>query len=197
VIRISASDLESYRWWKDSEEADLALLVRRLKHEEPPSPQMGAGRAFAKVFEHAKEANFDAVSMDGWHFRFELDATLALPPVRELKAEMLVDTPSGPVMLVGMVDSLDGTVVRDQKLTERWDAEKYFDSLQWRCYLLMFKAQTFIYDIFVGKYDGQEVTVNDYHRLSFYAYPRLKEDVEAAVAELASVIIQYVPELVK
>jgi hypothetical protein len=95
------------------------------------------------------------------------------------------------------VDGLNGTTIHDQKLTERWDAERYLDSLQWRCYLDMFNASTFTYDVFQAKYDRPKwVTVTEYHPMTFYAYPNLKADVQRAVDELAAVVAEHLPERV-
>ncbi len=145
--------------------------------------------------------------MDGWTFDFELDSEIALPPVRELKAEVVFETPSGPVMLVGKVDGIDGKI-HDQKATEDFDPERYLDSLQWRSYLVMFGAREFVYDVFRVKYergpghtdaDGKyikgeptgKVTVLEYHPISFYTYPDIRSDVQRAVNELAEVIVTY------
>lgn len=209
MLRISVSDLESFRYWKDNEDSTLAELVARLTKKDPPTPQMEAGRALAKLFEFATPRSIDAWEGDGWAFRFELDgARFTLPDARELKAEVVFDTPSGLVTLVGMVDGLDGLTVRDQKLTEKFDAERYLDSLQWRAYLVMFSAKEFVYDIFVAKYERErgytdaegvfhegaftkQVTIREYHPLRFYAYPSIRADVQKAVSELAEVIVAY------
>lgn len=189
MIRLSVSDLESYRYWKDSDDSDFAALVAKLRHLEPPTKAMEAGRAFAEFFEHVQAGEVEQASIDGWTFGFELEEEITVPEVRELKAEMHFDTPSGPVTLVGKVDSLDGLTIHDQKLTERFDAERYLDSLQWRAYLLMFGAETFVYDIFLGQYTGRFVRVHEYHRVPFYVYPNLRDDVQRAVEELAEVVV--------
>jgi hypothetical protein len=198
MLRLSVSDLESWRYWKNSEDADLAQLLARLRHEEQPTPAMEAGRAFAKLMEHAKPGDLDIVTVDGWTFDFTLleGASFALPRVREIKAEVPFATPSGPVTLVGMVDQLEGRAVHDEKLTERWDAERYFESVQWRAYLVMFDATKFVYDIFQCRRDEDEryVTVTEYHPMTFYAYPDIRDDVQRAVNELAAVIAEYLPE---
>lgn len=193
MIRLSVTDLESYRYWKANEDSTLDQLLVRLRHQEPTTPQMAAGHAFAKVFEEAPQSGVLLVEQrEGWTFDFTpLDDEMELPPVRELKGEMQLDTPSGLVTVVGKVDSLQGTKVRDQKLTERWEAEKYVDSLQWRTYLAMFQAQSFTYDVFQGRYEGRYITITDYHPMTFYAYPELRADVERAVAELASVVATH------
>lgn len=194
MIRMSVSDLESYRYWKAMETGDLQLLITRLQHREIPTPEMMAGRAFAKLMENAAEETILQQDVDGWRFAFNLDTEFSIPPVRELKAEQEFDTPNGPVLLVGKVDGLRGLAVHDQKLTERFDAERYTDSLQWRAYLTMFEATEFVYDVFVCTYAGNFVNIYDYQRLPFYAYPEMRKDVELAVSELAEVITRYIPQ---
>lgn len=196
MIRISVTDLESFRYWKANEDATLEDLLIRLRHEEPPTPAMEAGRAFAKLMETAPLGDMASTWVDGWQFTFALDADVELPQHREVKTEMVFDTPSGPVTLVAKADGVDGRVVHDQKLTERWDPEKYLDSWQWRAYLLMFDADSFVYDVFEGKYDGRTVTVRDYHRMAFYSYPAMEADVQRAVAELAEAVKRRLPERV-
>lgn len=194
MIRLSVSDLETYRYWKASEDSDVPTLLAKLRHEEPPTPAMEAGRAFAKLFETADAGDTAIREVDGWTFDFTaIDAEIAVPPVRELKAEVLFATPHGPVTLVGKVDGLDGLTVHDQKLTERWEAERYIDSLQWRAYLVMFDAKAFVYDVFQARYAGRYVNVNAYETVKFYTYPNVRRDVERAVAELAGVVANFIP----
>lgn len=196
MIRLSVSDLESFRYWKMRDDQDVADLVRKLKHDEPPTPQMEAGRAFATLMENAIP---DTVMVERTVFPWTFDfrplerRELSLPAVRELKAEVVFTTPSGPVTLVGKVDGIHGRRIHDQKLTERWEAENYVDSLQWRAYLVMFEALAFTYDVFVGRYDGHKVTITDYHPCTFYTYPTIRADVERAVCELAAVVSEHMP----
>lgn len=200
MIRLSVSDLETWRYWSASETSTLEELVSRLRHLEPATPAMEAGKAFAKVMEHARPGALESVTVDGWTFDFsKLDgAAFALPSVREIKAEVPFATPSGPVTLVGMVDQLDGLIVHDEKLTERWDAERYLDSLQWRAYLVLFRARAFVYDVFRCHRDEKKrhVEVTEYHPVRFFSYPEIETDVQAAVDELAAVVSEYVPGLV-
>jgi hypothetical protein len=195
MIRLSVSDLESYRYWKDNEDSNLDDLIAKLTSTFEPTPQMMAGRALAKLFEHARGRTLLTEESEGWEFHFEIDGELVMPNVTELKAEEVFETPRGPVMLVGKVDGLDGIAVHDQKLSEKVDAERYLDSLQWRSYLVMFGAKKFVYDVFLGRYatgGEQRVTITDYLQLPFYAYPNMRADVEKAVCELAEVVARYV-----
>jgi hypothetical protein len=198
VIRLSVTTLESFAYWKDKEDATNEDLLREIAHVTPPTRNMKAGRAWAKLWERSTPGEFDVAVEDGWRFVFDLDAEIYVPPIRELKIEEVFQTPSGPVTLVGKVDSFEGITVRDQKLTERFEIEeRYTDSIQWRCYLAMLKARKFVYDVFVGKYDDtdDEVRIVDYHQVPFYSYPNIRADVEAAVCELAEIVAKYQPRI--
>lgn len=194
MIRLSVTDLDSYLYWRDSEDMEFAALLARLRGQEPPSQAMLAGRAFHKLLEESQPGEVRLASVDDFVFMFNLDQEIAVPPIRELKGERIFLTPSGPVTLVGKIDALDGLVVHDFKLTERFDAERYADSYQWRSYLTMFGSHTFVYDVFVGKYDESDIAVNDYHRLQFHAYPSMESDVQRQVAALAEIVATHVPE---
>lgn len=196
MIRLSVSDLDAMLYWRDSDD-DLETFLKQLRREEPPGPNMLASRAFHSLLENSSEGGeFFATERDGWRFDFAIDQEIALPQIRELKAEMPFDTPSGPVTLVGKVDGLQGITVHDYKLTERFDVERYMDSLQWRSYLAMFGAMQFVYDVFVCRYDDSRVYIFDYHRLPFCAYPGMLEDVRREVCALAEIVAKHVPQKV-
>lgn len=200
MIRLSVTDLDNYRYWRDSEDQELDQLLMRLRGQEPPGPNMLASRAFHRMLERtdANDPDLDCVTVDGWTFTFALDGEIALPMLRELKGEQLFDTPSGPVTLVGKVDGLHGRTVNDWKLTERFDAERYADSFQWRSYLLMFKANRFVYDAFQCRYaDDQRVYIYEHHRVVFNAYPAMADDVHREVCALAAIVAEYVPEKIQ
>lgn len=195
MIRLSVTHLDTFRYWRESED-DLSALVARLTGQEPPTPQMLASRAFHAWLEHASPCETHSATFDGYRFDFAIDAELALPPIRELKAEHVMQTAAGPVTLVGKVDALDGLTERDYKLSERFDAERYIDSYQWRAYLMMFGATRFVYDVFVARYDEDRVYVYDYHQLVFHRYPEIEVDVQREVEALAEVVVRHVPQLI-
>lgn len=184
MIRFSVTNLDAYRRFLTDENMTVEDLVAYLRKETPPTRAMLAGSAFHKVLEHA-ESDLDAAEQDGFRFLFDLDATIALPQVRELKGEMAFQTPVGPVTLVGVVDGMTGKTVRDYKLTSQFDAERYIDSLQWKAYLLMFGATRFDYEVFIGKDEGDYWRVYDYQRLPLSIYPRIEDDVTSAVRDFA------------
>ena len=200
MIRLSVTDLETFRYWREREDSTLDELIAQLVGIAEPTPQMQASRAFHKVFETLDieaVAALEQVSRDGWTFVFELDGELAMPKIRELKAEGIWHTPSGPVTLVGKVDGLAGLTVHDYKLSERFEAERYLDSWQWRAYLSMFHATRFVYEVFECWYDRYEpglVRIRALHPLAFDRYPLMERNLAEAVCELAEVVARHCPQ---
>jgi len=190
---LHVSELETLRYWRDQEDATLDDLLARLRGERAETEQMAAGRAFAKLMERGGPYT-DAEDQDGWRFVFAGDFTIEQPDGHEVEGELVFETPHGPIALVGHADMVTFMSVRDQKLSERFDAERYTDSLQWRAYLLMFERYRFIYDVFEGQYRGNVVTIREHHQLTFYAYPDLRRDVERAVRDLADIVARHMPE---
>lgn len=196
MLRCSVTELDAYRRYRLDEGAALDELLRQLRREEPPSRAMLAGKALHHILEHAEAGqDLETAEHDGFKFRFELDCALPMPAVRELKGETILPTSVGPVVLVGVVDGLHGAV-RDYKLTARFDAERYFASYQWRCYLAMFNAREFQYDVFVGadKEERGEIAVTEYHPLRLFAYTTMRDDVLREVEEFARFAVRYLPE---
>jgi hypothetical protein len=70
-----------------------------------------------------------------------------------------------------VIDGSDGAIY-DHKLTERFDAERYADSYQWRCYLLMFGARKFVYNVFEGREGNaaNEWVIHGFQQFPLYAY---------------------------
>ena len=192
MIRLSVTDLDQYLYWLSMEDVGSEWLIDRLTIFEP-SPAMAAGSAFHKLMEEIEQmesslaVDHRSVVSDGvtYTFKFQGDAEIIAPAIRELKIEKEI---SPGVVLVGKIDGMDGGTVIDYKLTERLDAERYADSYQWRAYLALFEVNTFEYSVFEGSPDrGRtlDYTVYAHHRLRFYAYKGMREDVERLVQNLA------------
>lgn len=195
MMRISVTDLDSFRYFQESD-MTLDEFLARLRREEPPTQAMLAGRALHKALE-LLQGDFDVPVMecDGHTFIFDAEIEMTLPRVRELKGEMQVSTPYGMATLVGVVDGIDGLTVRDYKLTERFDAERYIDSTQWRAYLTMFAADAFDYEVFIGREVGDKrYAISDHQRLRVNRYAGMEDEVKRAVCEFAGFLAQYVPE---
>lgn len=199
MIRLSVTDLETFRYWQDREDTTVESLVAALTGTVEPTHAMLASRAFHKALEQLPEdvESIERITQGGFAFDFECDSVLALPPIRELKAEGVWHTPSGPVTLVGKVDGLAGLTVHDYKLSERFEAENYLDSWQWRAYLAMFHARRFVYEVFECSYDRSDpnlVRIRAHHPLTFDRYQRMEIDLATAIAALAEVVVRHCPQ---
>lgn len=208
-MRLSVTELDAFRRYRDNEDATLEDLLAYLRRETPPTTAMQAGSAWHKALElmewdpicglgYDATGDVETVSVDGFTFRIAADIELFLPEVTELKGEMEVETPSGLVTLVGVVDGLEANGVRDYKLSGRFDAERYVDSYQWRCYLRMFGAQRFTYEVFTAREDARsgEWLITAYDQLPFFAYPGLAADVQREVEAFARFVAAHLPERV-
>jgi hypothetical protein len=193
-VRISVTELDAYRRYRDNEDAELETLLSQLRKQEPPTRAMLAGKALHSILEKAGPGDLHVAEQDGFRFTFKVDCELALPAVREIKGDIKLYTTTEPITLVGVVDALEGLTVHDHKLTARFDAERYADSYQWRCYLVMFGGRKFIYNVFVGDEDADGFTVYDFHQLPLYAYPGMHDDVQREVSEFAAFIALHLPE---
>ena len=196
-MRLSVSDIDLYRkYLQEDEDITLKELLRQLRREEKRPWYMEAGNAFHKVLEHAQTGEVAEATYNGYRFSFELDHSVVLPEIREIKGEIVIPTSVGPVTLVGKVDGMNYSV-HDYKLTGWMQPEKYIDSYQWRCYLQMFRAYRFQYDIFTydqDKDDKKHLIVKDYHQLEMFAYPNMERDVVNAVDDFAKFVAEYLPE---
>lgn len=192
-MRVSVSNIECYRRYRDNEAVTLEECLAQLRKESPPSRAMMAGSALHKILENAKYGDeLLYAEQEGFNFYFGCDVDFPVAAIRELKGEVEIDTPSGRVTLVGVVDAIDSSI-QDYKLTGRFDGERFAESYQWRCYLMMFNASRFVYRVFVGQENtaGDEWVIREYHELPVYRYPGMEEDVYREVAEFAAFSLKY------
>ena len=192
-MRISVSDLGTFQRYRDNDYMSLEECIAQLKRQLPPSPAMEAGSALHSALEGATYGTETTCLQWGeYKFFIQCDIDLEVPDVRELKGEVEMETPSGPVTLVGVVDSI-GFDICDYKLTGRWDAERLADSYQWRCYLHMFNRMMFTYKVFVGEeVKPYEWAIKEYHELPVFRYPGMDQDIQREVEQCAAFFDRYV-----
>ncbi len=194
-MRVSATDLDAFRYWRDSEDASLEALVAQLRRELAPTEPMLAGTAFHKALELAPYEELATLQADGYTFDLELDAEIDLPVIRELKAtrELVID--GEPVTLVCVADTVDGRKISDHKLTSRFDADRYLAGYQWRVNLLVFDAQEFRWNAFEARSDKPgHYIVHTLHTLTATRYPNLEADVRAELADFLAFARVHLPE---
>jgi hypothetical protein len=195
TLRVSATDLDTLRRFYDEEDADLAELIRKLRHLMPSTELMEAGTALHKALETAEPGVHKGFAADGFTFSFETDAEIDLPPIREMKAtrEYLIDDVR--VTLVGKVDALHGKRIDDHKFTARFDAERFTDSHQWRVYLEVFGADEFRWNVFEAIESApRNYLVRNVHRLTMHRYPGIGDDVERALHAFVQFARDHLPE---
>jgi len=201
AIRVSATDIDALRFFLyppiPEMEIELTKLLARLRRQEPPSPAMLAGTALHKALELASTGDHKGFSIDDHTFSFDFDGDIDLPSIREMKAtrDYLID--GCAVTLVGKVDGIHGKRIDDHKLTERFDAEKYLDSYQWRIYLEVFDADEFRWNVFEGRptiEGGKDYIIRAVHPLRMHRYPGIGEDVERELHRFVSFARDHMPE---
>lgn len=191
------SEVESYRQYREDEDAELEALLARLRGQTPASPAMEAGTAFHKALETSPTGLVvTALEANGYTFTFAGDFTAELPAIREIRASRTWLVDGEPVTISGQLDAIHGKRVEDHKTTGRFDPERYLTGYQWRLYLTIFGADLFRWNIF-------EITEKDHplewevfaaHRLEQYRYPTMEADCEKLVEDLARFARVHLPE---
>jgi hypothetical protein len=201
TLRVSATDIDALRFYLyppiPEMEIELDELLRRLRRQEPPTPAMLAGTALHKALENAAAGEFAGLAADGYTFSFDTDVELDLPAIREMKATREYRIDNCAMTLVGKVDGIHGRRVDDHKLTERFDAEKYLDSYQWRIYLDVFGADEFRWNIFEARESApQNYLIKAVHPLKMHRYPGMTSDVERQLRSFLDFARTHLPERV-
>ncbi len=194
-MRVSVSDIDSFLYWERQEDGDTEALVRRLRRLDPPSEQMLAGTALHKALELADDGDYTKLEADGYVFTADLDAVLAIPALREIKAEKVYSIDGRPVLMVGKVDAVEGRRVDDHKSTARFDPDRFVQSYQWRFYLDIFDADHFRWNVFETKELGPKVyLINSVQCLEQWRYPGMREDCEAVLSRFLGFVDVHLPE---
>lgn len=182
----------------------LDMLISRLVGQSEESQAMCAGTAFHSFLEAASQfEQVEHFAGDGFVFSFDLEAEIALPGIKEIKTEKELRIAGKDVTLVAKADIVDGRTVYDHKLktSGQFDAEFYIDSMQWRTYLWLFEANTFVYNVFEGRFceedhGATQVVIDDFHQLRLHGYPGMAGDVLESLEGLVQFMVTHVPERV-
>ncbi len=197
ALRVSASDLDAYRYFMAHEEADLEALLAQLRREMSPTPAMMTGTALHKALEDSVDGTYESLSADGYTFQIDFDATLDIPAIREIKATRDYEINDCIVTLVGKVDAVHGKRVDDHKLTGRYDAERFVGSYQWRVYLDIFHADAFRWNVFEGRPsrdDHKHYRISALHPLTIHRYPGMTDDILRALHHYVDFAQIHLPE---
>ncbi len=198
-LRVSASDIDTFRYFLATEDQDLDDLIAQLRRKWTPTVPVLAGRAFHIALENAKEGDYEFLEADGYNFDLSgLEGEIDLPDIREVKATKDYQVNDVTVTLVGKVDAIHGRRVDDHKFTSRYDAERFLNSYQWRIYLDVFDADEFRWNVFEGKQahkdDDKVYDVRALHRLTMHRYPGMDHDVREALVAFTDFARRHLPE---
>ena len=156
---------------------------------EPTNPIL-RGSAFARAMEQMQVgADLNHITIDGYTFYFTGDFTIEHYPQREMSAEKNY----GGIVVSARCDRILGKVIVDDKTTERFDAEKYWDQYQWSLYLDIFGADKFIWNVWEVKKMNKPKSfcVNTLHLLSQYRYPAMERDCRDLAQEYKEFAERY------
>lgn len=185
------SEVESFRQWREDDDAETDRLLARLRGQEPASPAMEAGTAFHRALEVANVGEADVLEANGYRFLIECDAALALPEIRELRASKHY----GGITVTGQVDALHAMRIEDHKTTSRFDPDRYLAGYQWRYYLDIFGARVFRWNVFeMREIDAMVYSVFAHHTLEQHAYPGMHADCEKLASDLYDFAYLLMPE---
>jgi hypothetical protein len=195
LLRVSVSEIDSFRYFMADEDGDLSSLLARLRREEPPTEAMQAGTALHAALETCRDGSLDEVISDGFRFTFAFDEELDLPQSREMKATREYGIDGHTVTLVGKVDAVLGRRIDDHKFTSRYDAERFLGSYQWRAYLDLFDADQFRWNVFEGRETGERhYTITNLHKLTMHRYPDMEADLRRQLSAFVDFVSAHMPE---
>jgi hypothetical protein len=190
------SEVESFRQWKTTEDAELETLLARMRGQSEASEAMLAGTAFHKALEVAQVGSASTLQALGYTFNIAGDFEIALPVIREVRASKTYTADDFAITISGQLDAIEGKRVEDHKTTGRFDPDRYLGGYQWRYYLDIFGADLFRWNVFeiAGTDDPLAWEVNSLHRLEQYRYPGMGADCEKLALDLAYFAIGHMPE---
>lgn len=208
------SELETFRRWREDDEATLEDILPKLQGGFVATARMDAGSAFHKALELAEPGEFDVLQAhfggQDYVFHIDTDAELELPHIRELRHSRTFAVDGGEITISGQVDTLLARRVDDHKTTAQMDAEGYFAGYQWRCYLTIFEADVFRWNVFeireasdrfldrlpaeLRDLPGLHYVVHGAHTLQQHRYPGMEADVARLAADFYRFAKQHLPE---
>ena len=190
--RISVSALDSYTYYRDSEQT-IEEYVECLRRIDPPNPRAELGTLFHSYLEawaegvvHAPFEHCRCRECCGGFDLSGVNVTLERPVAQEVPIERLYRTSKGRSVLVrGRLDAIVRNGVVDYKTTKQPDMERYMDTYQWRVYLSIYPAEWFRYEIFkLGDERSTGITpVYEHSNLTLRPYAGMEDDVEARISE--------------
>lgn len=198
MLRISTTDLESFRRILQTEYGNEAELIDKLRGEpHEPTWQMQAGSDWDLLLQQDPGSATDPATEyvrgpNGyWFHRVSVWAARKLigPGVWQHKATRIFPSPLGDVEVVGVADHMSGRLVQENKAKfSTPDSRGYESSLQWRFYLLIHDASVVAYNLwhFTEPDDELFCELKDHVRFRQWRYVGLESDCNQWVADFVT-----------
>lgn len=205
-LSVSPSIVASYEYWRSMEPGDswpneddiqekLDELVAQIKGEPfETTDAILLGRAWHEALDRIGGAQMSDRTFEVDGYTFDTDSLRVVTDkqpadlIRELRGELHL--PEIGVVMKLRVDGIRGTEIHEIKTTSRIDLDKYMHSLQWRCYLLAFKAMVVVYHLCKLREDRKTgiYSLGEYVPFRQFTYPGMRDDVTRRVGECAEFI---------
>lgn len=183
MITVRASTVDSFRLYHepDSDMISTEEMDARLLGRSSPSAAMDLGTAFhaAVSGDYVGAILFDAASIA--RARHGLSGAMS-----EVCGSTVVDVDGTPVRLTGHTDWLCGLDMVELKTSRKpIPPDRYADSMQWRCYCLIFGIARVTYrHVQLDEDDSGTIYARQIDDVVMYPYPRLRDDVVVCLRDL-------------
>jgi hypothetical protein len=193
MITVRASTVESFRLYNDADCDFISVdeMEHRLRNQaneeraEDLTDRRDVGTAFhaAVAGTYVGAALFDAESVDNVR-----RGLVGVPS--EVVGSTVVDVDGVPVRITGHADWLLGLDMLELKTSPKpIPPEKHADSMQWRCYCLIFGLKRVTYRLVQLDEDDGVFYAKSIADVVLYPYPELRKDVVACLRSLLAFAI--------
>lgn len=185
MITVRTSTVESFRLFHepDSDLISVEEMDARLRGESTTSPRMALGTAFheAVAGTYVGAVLFDESSL--YKARVGLSGAQS-----EVCGSIVLDVDGTPVRVTGHADWLLGLDMVELKTSLKPIApDKHADSMQWRCYVLIFNLWRVTYRLAqLEEDDDGTIYAKSIDDVVLYVYPKLRDDVISCLRDLLS-----------
>jgi hypothetical protein len=197
-VRISATQIESFRLWRDPEQEWMTeeSLIDTIKGVFVPNHKINLGSAFGKVLEdpdrYMVPGGFRRKAGGEW-FEFGRDVIepcLALIDRRGIFEAKAIAHYDDGIDVVSKADHLYGAHLSEFKTTlGQFDFDKYAESCQWRFMADAFQPRRITYRVFcLDEATNGVISLKDIHSFDLYPYQGLRDDCARLVREFAAYV---------
>ena len=196
-MRVGVTDVDQLWWYRKIESMKLSELIAKLTTRTPGNRAMEIGIAWHNVLEKASHGVIDSTECNGIKFVIKNDLSMSLQPIREIFGSEVFVIDGIKVTLTGKIDAMNGTIIHDHKVsTKAFNPESYFDSFQWRAYLMLFGATQFVYESWHIRDKKDHIEVLNHGCWNLHTYEGMKDDFMAALTDYVRFCKAQVPQLI-